>query len=115
MTAPPADKASSGAEDIFSDVVEDFCHLSHIKQRLEEWKFRFPDSYSQAHIPLHLPRLFTPFIRLQMLQWNPLEVKGHWSALITKVSSGVERLFRFRVHELVRDSHVLRLQGGGGA
>ena len=56
-------------------MVEDFWKLSQVKQRVEEWKFSFPSSYSQAHISLYLPQLFSPFVRLQMLGWNPLEVK----------------------------------------
>ena len=61
---------------MFDDVVEEFSLVSNVKQRLEEWKFGFPDSYSQAHIPLYLPQLFAPFVRLQLLPWNPLEVGG---------------------------------------
>ncbi len=66
------------ASEVFSDVIEDFSKLSCIKQRFEAWKFGFPDSYDQAYISLCLPKLFAPFVRLQMLQWNPLEVGTHW-------------------------------------
>ena len=68
---------------MFEDVVEEFWRLSHVKSRLEEWKFGFPDSYSQAHIPLYLPQLFSPFARLELLQWNPLEVENFTE--ITKI------------------------------
>ncbi|CAI8017357.1 PAX3- and PAX7-binding protein 1 [Geodia barretti] len=66
-------KALAGAESVFGEVVEDFSQVVHIKTRLEEWKFGFPDSYSQAHVPLYLPQLLAPFARLELLQWNPLE------------------------------------------
>ena len=64
----------SEAEGVFADVVEDFCKLSLVKKRLEEWKFGFPDSYKHAFISLWLPSLFAPFVSYQLLQWNPLEV-----------------------------------------
>ena len=72
---PRPGKALSGAEGVFENVVEEFSQVTHIKTRLEEWKLGFPDSYSQTHIPLYLPQLFSPFARLQLLPWNPLEVK----------------------------------------
>ena len=74
-------------EQVFEDVVEDFSKLSLIKQRFEEWKFGSPNSYEQAYISLCLPKLFAPFVRKQMLQWNPLQVKFH---VLTFVS---QRLF----------------------
>ena len=62
--------------EVFKDVVEDFWKLSLIKQRFHEWKFGFPESYKQAYVPLFLPNLLAPFVRLQLLQWNPLQVRS---------------------------------------
>ena len=61
--------------------MEEFCQVAHIKTKLEEWKFVFPDSYSLAHVPLYLPQLFAPFARLELLRWNPLEVRGNGGKL----------------------------------
>lgn len=59
---------------LFEDVVEDFSSLKEIKSRFEQWKFAFNESYKQAFLGLCLPKLFTPFIKLELLNWNPLEV-----------------------------------------
>ena len=59
---------------IFEDVIADFSSLEEIKSRFEEWKFGFNDSYQEAYIHLCLPKLFSPFLRLEMLDWNPLRV-----------------------------------------
>ena len=64
------------AESVFSDVIQEFSELVIIKQRLEEWKFGYSDSYKHAFISLWLPSLFAPFVRLQLLKWNPMEVSG---------------------------------------
>ena len=64
------------ADKLFDDVVDEFASISMIKARLETWKFQFPQSYQQAYISLCLPKLFLPFVKLQMLTWNPLEVTG---------------------------------------
>ncbi len=61
---------------MFSDVREDFSDISTIKTHLEQWKFSFPSSYSQAYISLCLPKLFSPFIRLELLSWSPFADNG---------------------------------------
>ena len=70
---PSPDKLMVQSEVVFSDVVEDFCKLSTIKERFEQWKFFLPSSYDQAFVSLCLPKIFSPFVRLQLLQWNPLD------------------------------------------
>lgn len=60
---------------IFEDVVEDFSSIDSIKSRFEEWKNKHEDCYKNAYISLCLPKLFAPFIRLQLLDWNPFEVQ----------------------------------------
>ena len=76
---PHTEQLSSQAGAIFEDVVEEFWKLSLIKQRFEEWKFGVPASYEQVYVPLFLPKLFAPFVRLQLLQWNPLEVSMQYT------------------------------------
>eukprot|EP00794_Sanderia_malayensis_P000333 gene333-965_t len=58
---------------IFEDVVSDFSNVDEIKSRFEEWKFGFNDTYKEAYIHLCLPKMFTPFLRLEMLDWNPMQ------------------------------------------
>ncbi|KAM7536402.1 hypothetical protein Aperf_G00000081741 [Anoplocephala perfoliata] len=61
------------AEHLFDDVVEEYCTIPSILQHFSEWRNRFASSYAQAYIPMCLPQLLAPLIRLQMLSWNPLE------------------------------------------
>ena len=69
-----AEEVSGKGKLVFEDVVEDFCRVSLIKERFEEWKFSFSDSYQQAFISLCLPKVFAPLVQLQMVDWNPLQV-----------------------------------------
>uniref|UniRef100_A0AAY4D1G7 GCF C-terminal domain-containing protein n=1 Tax=Denticeps clupeoides TaxID=299321 RepID=A0AAY4D1G7_9TELE len=63
------------SQDIFSDVHGDFCDIAKILARFDEWRRTFPDSYNNAYISLCLPKLLAPFIRHQLICWNPLESK----------------------------------------
>ena len=65
---------SVDADKLFDDVVDEFASILMIKSRLERWKFQFPQSYRQAYVSLCLPKLFLPFVKLQLLTWSPLEV-----------------------------------------
>ncbi|XP_041462279.1 PAX3- and PAX7-binding protein 1-like isoform X1 [Lytechinus variegatus] len=58
---------------VFEDVEDEFCSLPAIIKRFQRWKFSQGDSYSDAYIGLCLPKLCEPFIRLELLCWNPLE------------------------------------------
>ena len=75
-------QASVEADKLFDDVVDEFASISMIKSRLETWKFQFPQSYQQAYISLCLPKLFVPFVKLQLLTWNPLEVTGLYTIYV---------------------------------
>ena len=60
---------------VFGDVLDEFHKLSLVKDRYEQWKWGFSESYKQAYISLCLPKLFDPFVKLEMIDWNPLEVR----------------------------------------
>ena len=64
------------SKEVFSDVIDDFSKLSSIKEHFEGWKFNFSSSYEQAYISLCLPKVFAPFVRLQLLRWNPLDAES---------------------------------------
>lgn len=73
-------KLASSKEDViaktrlvFGDVLDEFHKLSLVKDRYEQWKWGFSESYKQAYISLCLPKLFDPFVKLEMIDWNPLE------------------------------------------
>ncbi|XP_030850781.1 PAX3- and PAX7-binding protein 1 isoform X1 [Strongylocentrotus purpuratus] len=61
---------------VFEDVEEEFCSLPAIVNRFQRWKFSQGDSYSDAYIGLCLPKLCEPFVRLELLCWNPLEANS---------------------------------------
>ncbi|XP_071819280.1 PAX3- and PAX7-binding protein 1-like [Apostichopus japonicus] len=61
------------AKAIFQDVVDDFHSLPIIQSKFERWKLDHSDSYEEAYIGLCLCKLYNPFVRLQLLDWNPLE------------------------------------------
>ncbi|XP_036608103.1 GC-rich sequence DNA-binding factor 2 [Trichosurus vulpecula] len=58
---------------VFEDVSEEFSDVQKILLKFQQWRERFPDSYHEAYASLCLPKLFSPFIRIQMLDWNPLK------------------------------------------
>ncbi|XP_029892950.1 intron Large complex component GCFC2 isoform X3 [Aquila chrysaetos chrysaetos] len=43
------------------------------KSKGKEWKEKFPDSYCDAYISFCLPKLLNPLIRVQLINWTPLE------------------------------------------
>ncbi|KFP26279.1 GC-rich sequence DNA-binding factor 2, partial [Colius striatus] len=58
---------------VFEDVHADFCDIRKILLKFQEWKEKFPDSYCDAYISFCLPKLLNPLIRIQLINWNPLE------------------------------------------
>uniref|UniRef100_A0A663EKA3 GC-rich sequence DNA-binding factor 2 n=1 Tax=Aquila chrysaetos chrysaetos TaxID=223781 RepID=A0A663EKA3_AQUCH len=59
---------------VFEDVHADFCDIRKILLKFQEWKEKFPDSYCDAYISFCLPKLLNPLIRVQLINWTPLEV-----------------------------------------
>lgn len=60
---------------MFEDVLEDFHSLDYIKCHFEVWRRDYAECYREAYIGLCLPKLFNPLVRLQLITWNPLEVR----------------------------------------
>jgi GC-rich sequence DNA-binding factor len=56
---------------VFEDVYEDFATIEHIKERFEMWKKKYPESYKQAYTSIPLREILAPFIRIELLQWDP--------------------------------------------
>ncbi|XP_028967411.1 PAX3- and PAX7-binding protein 1 [Galendromus occidentalis] len=63
----------SDATHIFEDVNDDFSKLSSVLKQFEKWKLFLNESYQEAYIPVCVLKLVLPFVRLEMLNWNPLE------------------------------------------
>jgi len=71
-----ADDLSKSVATLFDDVVDEFCQVELIRRGFETWKKDYADSYNEAFIALCLPKLFTPFVKLELVCWNPLEVQN---------------------------------------
>lgn len=82
------------ANSIFEDVLDEFGTLDGVMYNFEAWKNEQKESYVDAYVPLCLPKIFGPFVRLEMMDWNPLEGNRdlesmHWyEALAFYGSSG---------------------------
>ena len=78
---------------IFNDTDDDFASIEVIKNRLETWKKDFPRQYEATFMGLSVPALFAPFVRLELLQWDPLDhaptplTQLHW--YVTLVEYGI--------------------------
>ncbi|XP_057962728.1 transcriptional repressor ILP1 [Malania oleifera] len=60
------------AEQIFSDAAEEYSQLSVVKERFERWKKLYSLSYRDAYMSLSIPAIFSPYVRLELLKWDPL-------------------------------------------
>ncbi|NXS62192.1 GCFC2 factor, partial [Brachypteracias leptosomus] len=67
------DNVLQDSRKVFEDVHADFCDIRKILLKFQEWKEKFPDSYCDAYISFCLPKLLNPLIRVQLINWNPLE------------------------------------------
>jgi GC-rich sequence DNA-binding factor len=60
------------ADQIFSDASEEYSQLSAVKERFEKWKKDYSSSYRDAYMALSVPAIFSPYVRLELLKWDPL-------------------------------------------
>lgn len=60
------------SEAIFADAAPEFASLDRVKDRMEQWKRQQPAAYRDAYASLSAPQLFAPFVRRELLSWDPL-------------------------------------------
>ncbi|XP_010521486.1 PREDICTED: PAX3- and PAX7-binding protein 1 [Tarenaya hassleriana] len=60
------------AEKVLSDASEEYSQLSRVKERFERWKKNYASSYRDAYMSLSVPTIFSPYVRLELLKWDPL-------------------------------------------
>ncbi|KHG25620.1 GC-rich sequence DNA-binding factor 1 [Gossypium arboreum] len=60
------------ANEIFSDASEEYSQLSAVKQKFEKLKKDYSSSYRDAYMSLSIPSIFSPYVRLELLRWDPL-------------------------------------------
>lgn len=63
------------ASQIFSDASDEYSQLSLVKKRFEEWKRDYFPTYRDAYMALSVPSIFSPYVRLELLKWDPLHEK----------------------------------------
>ena len=67
------------------EIDENFYQFDLIKKRFEKWNANFKETYKNAYVGHSLPKLFTPLIRCEIIDWNPLE----------KVFNFIQQSFKF--------------------
>lgn len=60
------------AEQIFDDTAEEYAQLSEVKARFEKCKRDYASVYRDAYMSLSVPNIFSPYVRLELLKWDPL-------------------------------------------
>ncbi|CAI0415215.1 unnamed protein product [Linum tenue] len=66
------DRCLEPVDQILSDASEEFSQLSVVKEKLEKWKKEYAASYRDAYMSLSVPAIFSPYVRLELLHWDPL-------------------------------------------
>ncbi|KAH7571202.1 hypothetical protein JRO89_XS05G0266800 [Xanthoceras sorbifolium] len=69
------------ADQIFSDASEEYSQLSLVKERFEEWKRDYSSTYRDAYMSLSAPAIMSPYVRLELLKWDPLHEDADFSEM----------------------------------
>lgn len=81
---------------VFQDTSEEFSSLQSLKSALESFKRDFPHEYSSTYFPLSTAALFSPFVRLELLSWEPiLTIKSPDLASRLEQQSWHQELFNY--------------------
>lgn len=65
-----ADVIAAGSA-LFCDADPEFSSVEAIAKMMEQWKRQQPTSYCDTYVSLNLVKVFAPFVRLDMLSWQP--------------------------------------------
>lgn len=65
-------EALEASASVFADASEEYGSLAAVKERLEQWKQQQPGAYGDAYMSLSVPAVLAPFVRLELLHWDPL-------------------------------------------
>lgn len=65
-------EALEAAQSVFADAAEEYGSLPAVKRRLEDWKREHPSAYMDAYMSMNVAAVLAPFVRLELLQWDPL-------------------------------------------
>ena len=71
----------AAAATVFADADDAFASLGAVKSRLESFKAAHPRDYGAAYLSDSAAALLAPFVRLQLLSWEPLPLVVQPAAL----------------------------------
>ena len=60
------------AQSVFTDAAEEYGSLPAVKRHLEDWKQEHPSAYLDAYMSMNVAAVMAPFVRLELLQWDPI-------------------------------------------
>ncbi|KAL1196272.1 Transcriptional repressor ILP1 [Cardamine amara subsp. amara] len=60
------------ADTVFSDASDLYSRLSRVRTRFQRWKRENLSTYQDAYMYLNVPSIFSPYVRLELLKWDPL-------------------------------------------
>jgi hypothetical protein len=61
---------------VFEDVNEDFGSVDGVLGRFLEWKEEDLHSYTESYTSICVPKCLAPYIKLELLAWDPLAVSN---------------------------------------
>lgn len=70
----PAIQQEDNALDVFADAVDDMNSIQHVYGRFQEWRSKFPEVYKNCYCDIALEKLYAPYVRAELLFWDPLSV-----------------------------------------
>ena len=89
------------AASVFADADEEFGTLGAVKRRLEDWKRRQPEAYGAAYVSDSAPAIFAPFIRNELLAWDPIFQNTPSEPPLRPPSNSCVQLESNRVYQVV--------------
>lgn len=63
----------SDVSQIFADACKEFASLKSVLECFEEWLREDPETYEDSYVTLCIPKVISPYIRLELVGWNPLK------------------------------------------
>eukprot|EP00761_Pharyngomonas_kirbyi_P002163 gb/GECH01002167.1/.p1 GENE.gb/GECH01002167.1/~~gb/GECH01002167.1/.p1 ORF type:complete len:868 (+),score=256.14 gb/GECH01002167.1/:1-2604(+) len=66
------DYIAKQAKKIFDDASEEYSNISNIRNYFDEWLEYYPHAFQRSYCIMSLPMIFAPFVRQELLEWNPL-------------------------------------------
>mmetsp|Transcript_43175 Transcript_43175/g.111928 ORF Transcript_43175/g.111928 Transcript_43175/m.111928 type:complete len:570 (+) Transcript_43175:1480-3189(+) len=57
---------------VFDDVEEQFASILAVKKKFAAWRKLYVQSYADTYAADSLPKIFSPFVRLELMEWDPV-------------------------------------------